>query len=130
MRHAVIVQELEKEQAFVVEIDVLLLRVDFLRAIAFLVEIFLFERAGSWAVEHVDERDLREIDECDVVEDRLGVLIDDKYFLVHAWEELLHAVSAVVFEELHELRLINDVKKGDIFLVVDLLWNFDSKLFT
>ena len=130
MRHPVIVQELEKEQAFVVEIDVLLLRVDFLRAIAFLVEVFLFEWAGSWAIKHVDERDLREIDECDVVEDRFGALIDDKYFLVYTWEELLHAVSAVVFEELHELRLINDVKKGDIYLIIDLLWNFDGKLFS
>ena len=73
---------------------------------------------------------MSEIDECDVVEDRLGVLIDDKYFLVHAWKELFHAISAVVFEELHELRLINDVKKGDIFLIVNLFGNLDGKLFT
>ena len=49
---------------------------------------------------------------------------------MHAREELFLTIFAIIFEELHELSLINDVKEGDFVLVLDLLGHFDCIFLT
>ena len=129
VRHSIVVEELKQQQALVVQERVLFLRVDFLRAIALFIQVFFFERARCRSVKHVDERDLSEVDECDVVENCLRSLVDDDDFLMHVWEELLVSISSVVSEELHELRLVNQIKECDFFCLFDLFWHLDGVIF-
>ena len=55
----------------------------------------------------------------------MGVFVDDKDLLVHVWEELFHSVSTIIFQKLHQLGLVNDIKEGNFVLVFDFLWNLN-----
>ena len=55
----------------------------------------------------------------------MGVLVYDEHLLVHAWEELFVPVRAIVFQELHELSLVDQIEESDRFFIFDLFRYLD-----
>ena len=56
------------------------------------------------SIQHIDQTALRKLYEGHIVENCAGVFVHNEDFLVDAREELLLAVFAIVFQELHQLR--------------------------
>ena len=97
---------------FVEQVGILLLREDFLAAIALIHIVNIVSIPTSdGSIKHVDDGDARLRHDSDIVENRALALTDDKYLFVHAREELLDAVGARIVQELYELGLIDDVKE-------------------
>lgn len=109
MGHSVVVEELKKKQALVVQICKLFLSEDLLRAVAFFIKLVVFADTSCRSIEHVDKRHLGEVDKSDVIKNRSRVLVHQENLLMHTREELLEAIGTVVFEELHQLSLVDDV---------------------
>ena len=77
------------------------------------------------SIQHIDQTALRKLYEGHIVENRACVFVHDEDFLVDAREELFFAIFAIVFQELHQLRLIDYVEKGYLILIFDLFGDLD-----
>ena len=126
MSHAVLIEELEKKKTFVVEVNVFLLREDFLTAVAFLIPELVVVTCSSWSIKHVDQRHRGIIYERNIVQNGVSALINDKYFLVYVREELFGSIGPVIFQELHQLSLIYDVEEGNLIYLLNLLGHLDD----
>ena len=122
MCHAVLIEELEKKKTFVVEVNVFLLREDFLTAVAFLIHELVVVTCSSWSIKHVDQRHRGIIYERNIVQNGVSVLINDKYFLVYVREELFGSIGPVIFQELHQLGFKNEIKDSHRLLLL-MVWN-------
>ena len=109
MGHSIIEKELEQEQTLVVEVGILLLSENLLGSVALLIRLLVDGGACRWTIKHVDERGFRHVNHCNIVKNSMSVLVDDKDFLMHCGEELLVPIGAVIFQELHQLCLVNQV---------------------
>jgi hypothetical protein len=105
------------------------LRENLLTAVPLLIQVLRILVTSCGAVEHIDKRDLREVDEGDVIQNCARVLIDNKDLFMDTWEELFLAICAVVFQELHQLGLVDYVQDSNLVLISNLLGHFNCNFF-
>lgn len=101
MGHAILVEELQQTQALVVQESKLFLSEYLLTAVTLLIKLLGVTGGSRRPIEHIYQRAVRKVDKGNVIEHSARVLIDDEDLLVHAREELLFAIIAIVFKELH-----------------------------
>ena len=124
-----LVKKFEEELCLVKQVHIFLLCEDFLTAIALLFIIHVIAiTAGNRTIKHIDYRNTRLLNECDIVEDGAGVGTDDKDFFEDLREELFYSIRASIVQELNELCLIDNVKESVLFALWQLLGDLDDEI--